>query len=124
MNDDRRPVFASEGDAEAWVARARSTLDESVRDLDAATRSRLNRARHAALKSARSGRRSLPLWPAALATAFGLVLAVLLVRTPEPALSAPPVAAEDFAVIAGQDSLELYEDLEFYAWLDAHQADG
>jgi hypothetical protein len=111
--------------AQAWAERARSTLEQSAAELDAATRSRLNRARQAALTEAGRWRRSTALlWPAALAMASALAVAVVLVRQPETAAGALPVAVEDFDVIAAQDSLELYEDLEFYAWLDAQPADG
>lgn len=123
MNHDKTPSEALH--AQAWAARARSTLEQSAGELDAATCSRLNRARQAALAEAGRGRRPLALlWPAALAMASVLAVAVVLVRQPEPAAPALPVAAEDFDVIAAQDSLELYENLEFYAWLDAQPADG
>ena len=121
MNGDRRPPPSEE---EAWASRVRKALDQSNAELDAASLSRLNRARQAALAAAQRRRPLHAWWPATLATAAVLAVAVVLVRTPEPASPAAPVAAEDFEVIAAQDSLELYEDLEFYAWLDAQPADG
>lgn len=123
MNDRKDTPGAPQG--QDWAARARATLEQSAGELDAATLSRLNRARQAALAEAnRRPRRPALLWPAALAMASAFALAVVLVRQPPPAAPAAPVAAEDFDVIAAQDSLELYEDLEFYAWLDAQPADG
>jgi len=121
MNEDRRPPARED---EAWTRRVRTVLDQPNGELDAATLSRLNRARQAALAAALGRRPLRAWWPAALATAAVLAVAVVLVRIPEPATPAAPVAAEDFEVIAAQDSLELYEDLEFYAWLDAQSADG
>jgi hypothetical protein len=102
-----------------WLERVRAELDASARDLDAATLSRLNRARQAALAAAR-GRRAR-LWryggPAALAAAFSLLVAIGWWGLRAPASA--PDAATDFELLAGEDSPELYEDLEFYAWLDA-----
>jgi len=123
MNSDKTRTDALE--SEAWAVRARSALEQSAQELDAATCSRLNRARQAALAAAPRARRPLAMaWPAALATVSVLAVAVMLVRQPEPVVPVLPVASEDFDVIAAQDSLELYENLEFYAWLDAQPADG
>ena len=124
MNE--RKHYSDAPEEQALAERAKSTLDQSAQDLDAATCSRLNRARQAALAAAPSGRRPIALlWPAfATASALALALAVVLVRRPESVDPGLPIAAEDFDVIAAQDSLELYENLEFYAWLDAQPADG
>lgn len=106
-----------------WIAPLTAELDRRVEDLDAATLSRLNRARQAAL-TARAPRRfgwwiALP----AAATAV-LVLGVGLAGKPAPSLpggtAAAPVSAQDFELLSSDDNLELYqEDLDFYAWLDA-----
>jgi hypothetical protein len=107
-------------DLPAGSARLRSALDASAQGLDAATLSRLNRARQAALDAARPTRSrwALPMrW--GLALAASTALAVLLL----PALQAPPLAvptsSEEFAVIATEVDPALLEDLEFYAWLDS-----
>ena len=122
MSQDRQHPTTED---RALAERAKAALDQSAQDLDAATCSRLNRARQAALAAAPRGRRPPALlWGAALATASALGLAVVLLRAPEPALPPLPIATEDFDVIAAQDSLELYENLEFYEWLDAQPADG
>ena len=55
----------------------------------------------------------------ALAAAFAI--AVPLLRTPPAAPQ--PANADAFEMLASDDSLALYEDLEFYAWLDAEQQD-
>ena len=116
----------------ALAARVRTGLEASAQALDGATLSRLNRARQRALDAARAPRRALVRWTALAATACVLVAAVALWRlpatpvAPTPA-SAPATAAprvDDLALVAGGADLELVEDLEFYAWLDAQSADG
>jgi len=113
----------------AWVAQARSALDESARSLDAATLSRLNQARHAALAQRRS---RPPRWllPAGLASASVLLLAVFTwhgyrpdVGSAEFPLSAKSASSSDIDLVSSDDGPEFYQDLEFYAWLDAQDAD-
>jgi hypothetical protein len=123
-------------DHPAWLAQARDLLDESAQALDAATLSRLNRARQAALEQ-RHRRLPRPWFlSAGLASACVLLLAMAVwhVRTPGPvatgpALSSAPAAASssfssnDMDMVSSDDSLELYQDLEFYAWLEAQDQD-
>ena len=121
----------SEFDRQSWLASARALLDESTSSLDGATLSRLNRARQAALGQRR--RRFVPTgWlPAAgLLTACALVVAVALWTPlqrhgsspsgPLPAAAATQASAGSDAD-AADDSVEFYQNLEFYAWLDAEQ---
>ncbi|HZP68073.1 MAG TPA: DUF3619 family protein [Rudaea sp.] len=114
-----------------WVDRAKQLLDESAAGLDAATVSRLNRARQAALGSRRRGP-LLRFMPAALASACALLLAVgtwhrYHVEPGDEAIQALSAAVgkgangTDIDLVAGDDSLDLYQDLEFYAWLDAQE---
>lgn len=102
-----------------WVERVRAQLDDDAASLDAASASRLNRARQRALAERPRARWLRVAMPAfALAAAFAL--AVPLLRAPSPAPQAD--STEAFEVLVADDSLALYEDLEFYAWLDAEQA--
>lgn len=112
---------------ELWVERAVALLDESAETLDAATLSRLNRARQTALAQSGGVRSN---WIVGVGFA-GLALIVLLVfglgqhSAPPPA--SLPVAVEqvgDADALASDDNLDLYENLDFYAWLDAQQQDG
>ncbi|HEY8009819.1 MAG TPA: hypothetical protein VIE67_02350 [Rudaea sp.] len=133
MNDPDKNSF----DQAAWIAQARQLLDESARDLDAHTASRLNRARQTALalQSVRSPRRWL--LPAGLASACAaLLLAVAIWQPHHSALSPAPDTLDSAATTAGavgtadadtspaDDTLEFYQNLEFYAWLDAQGKDG
>ena len=105
-----------------WTQAAKNLLDESARNLDAATLSRLNRARQHALAQ----RRKVLLWvlPTGLASACALLLAVALwhARAPHAPADAGAGAVSDAAVgEALADDDEFYEDLDFYAWLDAQE---
>jgi len=124
--DPRVPTAAESGAQEAWVERAVALLDESARDLDAATLSRLNRARQTALASRRRPRQRWLIGGGFAAAALALVVAIGINQraVPPPALSADVAAQEDLDALVGDDSPDLYENLDFYAWLDAQQQDG
>lgn len=117
----------AEHDEDPWTERIRQQLDHSARDLDAATLSRLNQARQAALQAARSPKPRPWLWPTAMATACSLALAVAIWPrvVPQP-VPAPTTASqpEDFTMLAGDEQLDLYQELDFYAWLDAQPQSG
>jgi hypothetical protein len=114
---------------------ARVVLEESVRRIDARTRSRLNQARHAALEAAGSRRRfswrGLTLMPAAGAAAAALLVAFVLWQRPaQLPVSAAPEAqraavAEDVDLLTDNDSIDLMEgwDGSFYEWAAA-QSEG
>ena len=106
---------------EALLARVRGALDEDVASLDAATLSRLNRARQAAL-DARATRWARPTWlgAGAMAAAAAVFAFALVVRAPDPArLPAGEAAAAQDLELLSSEEIDLYEDQEFYAWLDA-----
>jgi hypothetical protein len=112
----------------SWLAQAKAMLDQSADGLDAATLSRLNRARQAALAQRAPPRRWL--LPAGMAAASVLVLAALIGRGYLPSvvpgaqefpLTAKTAASSDIDLVSSDDSLEFYQDLEFYAWLDAQE---
>ncbi len=106
-----------------WTEQARQLLDDSAQGLDAATLSRLNRARQIAL--ATRARRPMQFWfvPAGLASACALLLA-LGTWPPHHAGDAlnPAVVVATDADDGTTDTPEFYQDLEFYAWLDAQNA--
>ncbi|WP_313919871.1 hypothetical protein [Tahibacter sp.] len=100
-----------------WTEQARALLDASTRRLDASTLSRLNRARQRALDAAAAPRTALH-WPRRLAIAASLLLAVAIWW---PGSTPPAVATlspEDAELLA-EGELEMTDELEFYAWLDA-----
>ena len=113
----------------AWIGQTRALLDESAASLDAATLSRLNRARQTAL----ARRRPLQRWylPAGLVSACVLLLALFAWQGPwralpahlESPLTAKAAAGSDLELVSSDDGPEFYQDLEFYAWLDAQDQD-
>jgi hypothetical protein len=108
------------------TARLRAALEDSARGIDAASLSRLNRARQAALAAAlpRRARWLQPLgWMVGAAACAVLAIALLPMLRSGPASVAPatvPVEAPaEFAVLTEEVDPALLADLEFYAWLDS-----
>ena len=119
------------GQTSEFEQRMRVVLEESVAHTDARVRSRLNRARHAALEAAAAPPRksiwSKGLWrshgfmPATGAVGAALVLAIVLWgRSPHHALptEGSQTSFEDLDLIADDEALNLMEegDRSFYEW--------
>jgi hypothetical protein len=113
---------------ERWTEaerRARELFDASVDGLDGATRSRLNRARHAALAEAGRARHNpWRTWLPAAAAASVAMLAVVLWRMPGESMDRSAAsaegtpAAEVVELLATSEGIDVAsEDPEFYAWL-------
>lgn len=104
---------------EHLVTKARELFDESVRGLDAETRSRLHRGRHEALARLQARHRQWLQWAPAVGVAAAVVVAVVILdgRQPVEELT-PPATASDFEILLNEDSLEMLEELEFYSWID------
>ena len=102
--------------------KARALFDDSVEGLDAETLSKLNQGRQRAL--AELGRPAMPgqwlRWIPATGVVAAALVTVIVVRGPgdgEP-LAVPIDTAADFEILIGEDSLEMLEELEFYAWIE------
>ena len=103
-----------------------SLLRDSAENLDAATRSKLNRARQAALDELSPARRLTPFWGVLTAAAVGAIAVSLWRAAPDP--TAPdeiPTATTtpELEVIFAEENLDMLEDLEFYVWLAAEGLD-
>ena len=100
--------------------RARELFDDSLERIDARTRSRLTQARHAALDELKSTRGLVTrwIWAPVGGLAAAAVIAVLVTGRPsvDPAVSSAP-SPEELEIVAGDESVELLQDVEFYAWL-------
>ncbi len=105
----------------AFAAQARAQLEASVEQLDAMTLARLQAAR---LRALDTPRRSLRRWwfaaPTALASVAVASLALLLLSPTQPPSSDPATrtAVNGTDVVPAAAETELYEDLDFYRWLD------
>ena len=125
-----------------WVLRAQILLQRSLDDVDASTRSKLNRARQHALAALDPPPpRRLAHWLGAGMASAGLALVIwhgmwrekpeaAVVATPSPPVISIPdqaqltaVTAPDFDLLADEEQFEILQDLEFYAWLEANGAD-
>lgn len=106
-------------------SRAQELLQASADGLDGHIRSRLTQARSAAVEAARKSRSPF-LWrviPAgALAGAAALAF-VLWSGAPQGPAPASLHSLEDLDLIVTSESFELLEDLEFYEWVAATDAD-
>lgn len=109
---------------DAIAARARALLDRASDELDADTRARLRAARLRALErvGARRTRRAA-LAAAGVGAAAAAAVAALLLRPARETDSAGAFAEafEDFEILGAADDLELYDDLEFYRWLEENE---
>ena len=118
------------------IEHIRQRLDEDVEALDDATLSRLRQARRLALAAARPPNRpgGGKIWPGsrpagdglvpagAFASVFATALALtLMVAEPDNGLVR---AVDDLELFTVGEDLELYENLEFYQWLEDREQAG
>jgi len=145
MSEDGVPLSdpAVSGAPQEFERRVRSLLEESAERLDGSVRSRLTRARYAALEARRSPVRGtfgawLPVGAGAVAAsalvAVALIVGVHRGSTTVARVSSVPVMAaaaapsapsvDDLELIADNDAIELpnADDYDFYEWAAAQPA--
>jgi hypothetical protein len=115
------------GEEQAFARRIGARLRRSADELDAATLSRLNRARQRALAQVANDSAAGRGWWLPVGATAAAVIAVGLWRMTGPddipasaATDFAPVVAEDaadFELLLEEGALEMLEDLEFFAWL-------
>lgn len=111
----------AETENERFARRAKALFEESVDELDGATRSRLNQGRQAALAELAAGAATFGRWTQwvpATGVAAAAVVAVVLWNGNAPVESLAPATASDFELLLNEDSFDMLQDLEFYSWLD------
>lgn len=122
---DKGPVEPGNNETdseEQFAAQAKALFDDSVDRLDAATLSKLNQRRQAALAKVGGAQpaHAWLRWAPASGLAAAAVLAVMMMQGPGvtdiPAM--PDSAATDFEILLGDEQLEMIEELEFYSWID------
>ena len=111
-----------------WISDARALLDASAQQLDAATLARIARARNTALRSARAPRWShwrswwMPLTGLAAACALVLALGLRQQQRADPVGDAQArQVGSDVEATVTDETIDLTQDLEFYAWLEARE---
>ncbi|MBM5810796.1 MAG: hypothetical protein FJ191_02345 [Gammaproteobacteria bacterium] len=115
----------NESERQEFERRSRAAFEASVAGLEGATRSRLVRARQAAIGEIRRRPAVFPGWVPAGAVAAAAVLAVTLWFSRETrAPAALPTPFEDLELLAtGEDFEMLDEDAAFYAWAAGQATD-
>ena len=116
--------MTDQGRNEQLEKQAKTLFDDSVERLDAATLSRLNQSRHRALAELGHAepRGQWLRWAPAAGIAAAAVVTVVVMRGPD-VVDVAPVTASDFEMLLEEDGFEMFEDLEFYAVLDAVAAE-
>ena len=103
----------------AFEHKVKHVLDESVEDLDAHTLSRLKQARHRALDSASIHHRPAWLLPTGgFAVAASVAVLTVILWHGKPVDQDMMQGFEDLELLSSGESLEFYEDLDFYTWLE------
>ena len=98
--------------------KAKDLFDESVEELDGATLSTLNQSRHRALEELASPRPQWMRWAPAAGVATAVVLAIMVTMPQPTQVDALPTTVTDMEILLGDDSIEMLEDLEFYAVIE------
>ena len=110
-----------------FAAQAKELFDDSVERLDAATLSKLNQRRQAALAKVGHAEpaHAWLRWAPASGLAAAAVVAVMMMQGPGvtdiPAM--PDSTVSDFEILLGDEQLEMIEELEFYSWIDMADED-
>jgi len=112
---------------QAFLDKARQELDSSCEGLDGQTLSRLNRIRHEALERDSHPGRALLAPFGGLVTACVLVMLVSVYYPGQNTYTTVPVqesasAVEDLDILISPESIDFFENLEFYQWLEENES--
>jgi len=108
---------------EKVVQEAKALFDDSVDGLDGATLSTLNRSRHRALEEAGGYHPALWRWVPVTGVAVAVLVGVMVMQPDTGGVEALPASVDDMEILLGEDSIEMLENLEFYALFDALEQD-
>ena len=114
-------------DQDQLVQKLKSTLDQSVDELDVDTLRQLRMARCKAVAASEKKARPawwLPVGGLATAATISVLFVTLWLLPAEQGLKGQVPALEDIALLGDDEALEFYEDLDFYLWLDDEQKAG
>jgi len=102
-----------------FISHVKKTLDQQTDALDGETLSKLNQARQTAIQHAghKPGFGLTRAWlPLSGVAAAILLTSIFMFKTEEMAIITDG-AVDEMEIIASSDSLDLYEQLDFYMWL-------
>ncbi|PCI19176.1 MAG: hypothetical protein COB62_05845 [Piscirickettsiaceae bacterium] len=103
----------------------KQTLDERANSLPGHIQSALTQARYSAVMSASEAKKKRTTWLwGGMATAASITLAVLLWQPVPFNPTDQGLVFEDMDLLAAEDELGFYVDLEFIAWLDEIEGSG
>jgi len=116
----------SEEAEKVFLEKVKKELDAVAEDIDALTSARLQSVRMRALDEAERRKGVsfiIPRWMTAggIATVCAVVVAVSIWFTTRQGL--PTNHPEDVEILAAQEQLDLYKDLDFYKWLASAEND-
>ena len=103
-----------------FMGHVRSGLDREAENLDIETATRLKRIRYSAIEQIDSSR--FKLWRLlrlpALAVVTGVIIATVVITDyRSPTIIQNQHALADLEILASDEQLNLFDDLEFYSWL-------
>jgi hypothetical protein len=104
---------------EEFLDKVKNSLDQRIDTLDGETLSRLNRARQTALQQQHLPPHAANKWlllPASGIAAALLISSIFMFRS-EQITDISGNEFDEIEIIASKDSIELYEQLDFYLWL-------
>ncbi len=132
MNNDNQQKQQNEKiqvmQEQAFLDKASDALDKSCDSMDGQTLSRLNRIRHAAIEHGQQsqGRTLLsPFGGLITACVFVFVVSVFYPGQSDIPIPVTPdngTAIEDLDILTSTESLEFFENLEFYQWLEENES--
>jgi len=103
-----------------WLESIRLHLEQGVDQIDEATGSKLSQIRRQALDKKTSKKFTAYFLPAAAIASACLVLALLIYIPEQGSNQNQNEMIDDLDLITTSESLDLFEDLEFYEWLEAY----
>lgn len=98
-------------------------LDRSLDELDSEITDRLAASREKALREAALERPRRSRTPMAIAGVAASVAMVAVLATFTGETGSPQPGAEDIELMAAEEPLEFYQDLDFYLWLEQQEID-
>jgi hypothetical protein len=111
-------------DNDHFLQQVTSALDKAEHGLDDTTLRELRKRRREAVEiSKKRPAWLLPVAGLAMVATVAAFSVSLWLAAPQPSLETLP-AVEDMALLGDAESLEFYEDLDFYLWLDEEQGAG